>query len=85
MPIYEFECEKCGKVKEHYTSSHKGNGKLTCDCGGSLKKIISQSSFILKGSGWYATDYANKGKKEIKSEVCNSCEKKPSCPSSNNN
>jgi predicted nucleic acid-binding Zn ribbon protein len=30
------------------------------DCGGKLKKLISQSSFILKGSGWYVTDYARK-------------------------
>ncbi len=35
---------------------------VTCPkCKGSLKKVISNTSFILKGTGWYATDYANKG------------------------
>ena len=35
-------------------------------CGGKMKKMISNTSFVLKGSGWYATDYAGKGKKEAK-------------------
>lgn len=60
MPIYEYICEKCGA---HLEVLQKMNDKpLTrCKtCGGRLEKIISQSSFILKGSGWYLTDYARK-------------------------
>ena len=35
-------------------------------CGGPMKKMISNTSFVLKGSGWYVTDYAGKDKKEAK-------------------
>jgi predicted nucleic acid-binding Zn ribbon protein len=35
-------------------------------CGGTMKKMISSTSFVLKGSGWYVTDYAGKGGKEAK-------------------
>jgi putative FmdB family regulatory protein len=64
MPIYEYVCEKCGA---HLEVLQKMTDKpLTrCQkCGGRLEKIISQSSFILKGSGWYLTDYARKERRE---------------------
>ncbi len=63
MPIYEYECEKCGR---HYEVWQKITDPplTTCEaCKGKLHKLISQSSFILKGSGWYVTDYARKEKK----------------------
>jgi len=52
-------------------------------CGGTMTKLISNTSFVLKGSGWYATDYAGKGKKvpkegEDKKEGAESAEKKES-------
>lgn len=62
MPIYEYECEKCNK---HFEVMQKitDESLTTCsDCKGHLKKMISSTSFVLKGTGWYATDYAsNKG------------------------
>lgn len=60
MPIYEYECTNCGHV--HEIMQKMSDKPLTrCpQCSGKLQKIISQSSFHLKGSGWYATDYANK-------------------------
>ncbi|MBW1677199.1 MAG: zinc ribbon domain-containing protein [Deltaproteobacteria bacterium] len=60
MPIYEYECTKCGRIEEAWQKfSDKPLG--TCKyCSGRLHKLISQSSFHLKGTGWYATDYANK-------------------------
>ena len=62
MPIYEYECEKCNK---HFEVMQKitDESLTTCsDCKGRLKKMISNTSFVLKGTGWYATDYAsNKG------------------------
>ncbi|MCK4486921.1 MAG: zinc ribbon domain-containing protein [Desulfobacterales bacterium] len=60
MPIYEYECTKCGRIEEAWQKfSDKPLG--TCKyCSGKLHKLISQSSFHLKGTGWYATDYANK-------------------------
>jgi putative FmdB family regulatory protein len=60
MPIYEYECTKCGRIVEAWQKfSDKPLG--TCKyCSGKLHKLISQSSFHLKGTGWYVTDYANK-------------------------
>ena len=72
MPIYEYECENCGR---HYEVWQKITDEplTTCEaCQGKLRKLISQSSFILKGSGWYVTDYArkeNKGKESKKTET----------------
>ena len=58
MPIYEFECEKCKSEREEI---RKFSDDLPiCSCGNKMKKKISMSSFHLKGSGWYTTDYKNK-------------------------
>lgn len=63
MPIYEYECTKC---KKHHEIMRKITEKpltICPSCGGKMKKLISNTSFVLKGSGWYATDYASsKGK-----------------------
>ena len=61
MPIYEYECSNCGCIKEVW--QHFSDKPLTkCElCNGKMKKLISQSTFHLKGSGWYVTDYASKG------------------------
>lgn len=60
MPIYEYQCEKCGAVEEALQKfSDKPLTKCT-HCSGRLHKLISQSAFHLKGSGWYVTDYAGK-------------------------
>ena len=59
MPIYEYKCEDCNKITEIWHGVNE-SPKTSCPyCGGRLHKIISQTSFILKGSGWYATDYRN--------------------------
>ncbi len=88
MPIYEFECQSCGKVEEIFIQTKNNTIPMKCDCGGKFKKIISQSSFLLKGSGWYATDYSDKNKDPkkknlIKDTACNSCDKKSSCSNMN--
>ncbi len=60
MPIYEYECRECGQV---YEIMQKMSDKPLTECphcSGKLQKLISQSTFHLKGSGWYATDYANR-------------------------
>jgi putative FmdB family regulatory protein len=62
MPIYEYECSKCGKIEEALQKfSDKPLTKCKF-CSGKLTKLVSQSSFHLKGSGWYVTDYAAKGR-----------------------
>ncbi|PKL52669.1 MAG: FmdB family transcriptional regulator [Nitrospira bacterium HGW-Nitrospira-1] len=62
MPIYEYVCKKCNKQLE-IIQKITAKPLTTCpDCKGQLKKILSNTTFILKGTGWYATDYAsNKG------------------------
>jgi len=60
MPIYEYECEKCGHQKE-VLQKFSDPPIAECDaCHGKMKKLISQSTFHLKGTGWYVTDYASK-------------------------
>jgi putative FmdB family regulatory protein len=66
MPIYEYECTKCGNVEE---ALQKFSDKPLTRCGhcnGKLTKLVSQSTFHLKGSGWYVTDYAKKSKDSAK-------------------
>lgn len=61
MPIYEYGCENCGKVDEVLQSISDEPLKKCRFCGStSVKKLISRSSFHLKGSGWYVTDYGGK-------------------------
>ncbi|MDR1035242.1 MAG: zinc ribbon domain-containing protein [Deltaproteobacteria bacterium] len=59
MPIYEYECSSCGKITE--ATQRMSDPPLTeCpECHGELHKIVSRTSFQLKGSGWYTTDYKN--------------------------
>jgi len=60
MPIYEYQCETCGKIQE---ALQKISDKplINCaHCSGKLHKLISHSAFHLKGTGWYVTDYAGK-------------------------
>jgi putative FmdB family regulatory protein len=58
MPIYEYRCEKCGKVFEVLQRFSDEPVKVHEACGGAVEKLISHSAFQLKGSGWYQTDYA---------------------------
>ena len=62
MPIYEYQCQSCGTIVENWQKISDPPLETCEACGGKMKKLISQSSFHLKGSGWYVTDYARKGK-----------------------
>lgn len=65
MAIYEYLCERCGEFEVSQKITDKPLKRCpTCD--GEVKKLISLSSFHLKGSGWYLTDYSRKdrGRKE---------------------
>lgn len=57
MPVYEYECTECGEVEEALQKISEPPLKECPRCKGQLKKLISQSTFHLKGSGWYVTDY----------------------------
>jgi putative FmdB family regulatory protein len=60
MPIYEYECTKCGKLEEVLQNFSDKPLTKCKSCAGKLQKMVSQSTFHLKGTGWYATDYAKK-------------------------
>ncbi len=60
MPIYEYQCTKCGEVFEAFQKI-KDKPLTQCKvCKAPVVKLIGHSSFQLKGSGWYLTDYARK-------------------------
>jgi len=89
MPIYEYKCTKCGKEFELIQKFSDKPAKKCPDCSGKVEKLISQSSFVLKGTGWYQTDFADKktdkkGKKAAK-DTTETTEKadspKPDCSS----
>ena len=60
MPIYEYLCEKCGSHIEVIQKISDAPLKRCGKCRGKLEKTISRTSFQLKGSGWYVTDYSGK-------------------------
>ncbi len=69
MPIYEYQCNHCNEVFELFHKIDE-DCKVACPkCLGPAKKLISATNFILKGSGFYATDYRKQTK--------DSSEKKP--------
>ena len=74
MPIYEYTCQKCGRHLEVLQKMSDKPLTRCPDCKGKLEKIFSQTSFQLKGSGWYVSDYASRGKAE-KSEKSDKNEK----------
>jgi putative FmdB family regulatory protein len=64
MPIYEYECDNCGKQCEVIQKFSDEPLRICPECGGQMHKLISQTSFILKGNGWYVTDYASPERKK---------------------
>lgn len=60
MPLYEYQCESCGRRTEALQRMSDPPLAVCPHCGGALKKLLSAPAFQLKGSGWYATDYAKK-------------------------
>lgn len=63
MPIYEYVCEKCGHHLEVLQKMSDAPLTKCTECKGKLEKVFSQTSFQLKGSGWYVTDYGKTGGK----------------------
>ena len=64
MPTYEYECLKCRRVFE--IRQRISEPALTvCDvCGGEVRRLLSAAPFILKGAGWYVTDYPSESRKQ---------------------
>ncbi|MGE5275663.1 MAG: FmdB family zinc ribbon protein [Acidobacteriota bacterium] len=64
MPIYEYDCARCGKKTEVIQRVGERPLKVCPHCGGKLKKAFSAPAIQFKGSGWYVTDYARAKKEE---------------------
>ena len=71
MPLYEYECASCKKTHEVMQKFSDPPLEKCPECGGPLSKLMSLSSFALKGGGWYTTDYKRAGasKTETKTET----------------
>ncbi len=76
MPVYEYSCQGCGKELEVMQKITENPLETCPSCGGALQRLISSTSFILKGTGWYATDYARKGSSASSSSSHSSSESK---------
>jgi|TARA_B110000263_G_C15111096_1_gene419833 putative FmdB family regulatory protein len=63
MPIYEYECEQCSARFEEIQKMSDPNIEQCPNCGkGPVRRLLSSPAIQFKGSGWYVTDYAGKGK-----------------------
>ncbi|MEI8183266.1 MAG: zinc ribbon domain-containing protein [Desulfomonile sp.] len=60
MPIYEYRCKTCGKEFEEWQKFSDPPVDACPECGGQASRLISASTFVLKGTGWYVTDYGRK-------------------------
>jgi putative FmdB family regulatory protein len=74
MPTYEYECPRCPRVfevKQRITEP----ALVTCEvCGGPIHRLLSAAPFILKGEGWYVTDYPSESRKKAKESASTSTE-----------
>jgi putative FmdB family regulatory protein len=77
MPIYEYHCSKCGEFETMQKMSDKPLTQCPT-CRRKVTKLISSTTFHLKGSGWYITDYARKGEGSAKSDTNAKSDKKKS-------
>jgi putative FmdB family regulatory protein len=65
MPIYEYLCDACGHAFEKIQKVTDSPIKKCPACGRlKTRRLISQSAFVLKGDGWYVTDYPSKDRKK---------------------
>lgn len=64
MPIYEYTCDACGAMRELILKPGE-TARPTCSaCRKRMRRVISPTSFVLKGSGWYVTDYPSEARKK---------------------
>ena len=61
MPIYDYQCKKCGHRFEKIQGFSDPEVKECPQCSGEVERLLSAPAVQFKGSGWYVTDYAKKG------------------------
>lgn len=86
MPLYEYQCKRCGHRFEKIQKFSDKPIKKCPECGGVVEQLLSAPAVQFKGSGWYVTDYARKSHAPASSEGSNDSkeskreEKKPEIP-----
>jgi putative FmdB family regulatory protein len=83
MPIYEYHCPKCGTFETTQRITEPAL-KRCPTCKSKVERMISATSFVLKGSGWYATDYARSGSGKPADASSDKSDSKPSGESASN-
>lgn len=78
MPIYEYECNICEHHFEKIQNFSDPPLKVCPECNGSVRKLLSLSSFHLKGSGWYKDSYTKPNSEKSKKKDKSSAKKKQS-------
>jgi putative FmdB family regulatory protein len=66
MPIYEYQCDQCNEVFEIFHKIDEDCSVACPKCLGPVKKLVSATNFVLKGSGFYVNDYPSKSRREGK-------------------
>lgn len=79
MPVYEYECKQCQKVFEVQQKMADKPLSDCPECQAPVKKLVSMSSFQLKGGGWYADGYSSTGNGSAKAEPAKSAEPAAPC------
>ena len=83
MPIYEYHCPKCGTFETTQRITEPAL-KRCPTCKSKVERMISATSFVLKGSGWYATDYARSGSAKATDGSSEKSDSKPSSETASN-
>src|SRR5262245_6909943 len=69
MPLYEYECDACGRRFEVIQKFSEDPVEVCTQCGkGPVRRLLSSPAIQFKGSGWYITDYSQKGKSDSTSK-----------------
>lgn len=68
MPTYEYECSGCGRTFEVRQRISEAPLDRCPHCSGSVRRVLGATAFILKGSGWYVSDYPSEARKKALSE-----------------
>jgi putative FmdB family regulatory protein len=81
VPTYEYECPKCPRVFEVKQRITEPKLEVCERCGGPIHRLLSATPFILKGGGWYVTDYPSESRKKASRSDSASGESAPAAPS----
>ncbi len=76
MPLYEYNCHRCGATFEVIQKFSDEPLKIHEGCGGEVERLLSPPALQFKGSGWYVTDYARNAKSSASSGSNGSSESK---------